>query len=342
MRTILASEPLLADGVPFDVRARVAAEVIARLPDVADFEQIKRHARDEQGLRPVLVGPGHRYAAMDLIGAKADATVVFVPGARAFISDIDRYSSNVFAVRRSLRRDAGPKIRTVVWAGHDVPGTSFMWTHDGSRVCTGGVALADFIGAIRAEEGPDHRIIVDGFSLGASIAAMMAVVLAARGDKPVEAVIMGGCPGVPYDDLAQLGMPVDRVFTHRSANDVCGCGVLGHDPHSDDLSSCLDIPIPGIRHVPPRAIEGAPFNRYVDFLVSLIAHGEAGDFVAKHRKRSRVELGGVGFRQLRRSRRRNLALYGKFLEDLPAPAPAPAPTTSRRVARARRARMLAS
>lgn len=342
MRTIIAPEPLLSDGVPFDVRARVAAELIARLPETARFAQIKRHAVDSEGLRPVLVGPGHRYAAMDLIGARADATVVFVPGARAFISDIDRYSDNVFAVRRSLRRDVGPKIRTVVWAGHDVPGTSFMWTHDGSRVCTGAEALADFISAIRAEEGRDHRIIVDGFSLGASIAAMTAMVLAARGEKPVEAVIMGGCPGVPYDDVAQLGMPLNRVFTHRSANDVCGCGVLGHDPHSDELSTCLDIPIPGIRHVPPCAIEGEPFNRYVDFLAALIAHGEAEGFVAKHRKRSRVELGGVGFRQLRRSRRRNLALYGRFLETLPTTSPATAPEAAEPLANVRRARMLAS
>ncbi|MFC3849975.1 alpha/beta hydrolase [Corynebacterium hansenii] len=338
MRTITATEPLLADGVPFDVRARVAAGMIARLPDTARFAQIKRHARDSEGLRPVLVGPGHRYAAMDLIGRKADATVVFVPGARAFISDIDRYSENIFSVRRSLRRDAGPGVRTIVWAGHDVPGTSFMWTHDGMRVCTGGVALADFVAAIRAEEGEGHRIIVDGFSLGASIAAMAAMVLHARGEAPVDALIMGGCPGVPYDDVAQLGMPVERVFAHRSANDVCGCGVLGHDPHVDELSSCLHIPIHGIRHVPPRAIPGTPFDRYVDFLCALIADGEAGGFVAKHRKRSRVELGGVGFRQLRRSRTRNLALYRPFLDAVPAPVPEPAEP----LAKVRRARMLAS
>lgn len=342
MRSFLAPEPLLSDGVPFAVRARVAAETIGRLPDSAKYAQLKRHASDQEGLRPVLLGPGHRYAAMDLIGAKADATVVFVPGARAFITDIDRYTENIFAVRRSLRRDAGPKIRTVAWAGHDVPGTSFMWTHDGMRVCTGAEALADFIGAIRAEEGEDHRIIVDGFSLGASIAAMAAMVLAARGAGPVEAVIMGGCPGVPYDDVAQLGMPRHRVFSHRSANDVCGCGVLGHDPHVDALSSCLDIPIAGIRHVPPRAIPGAPFDRYVDFLCALIAGGDVGDFVAAHRKRSRIELGGVGFRQLRRTRGRNLSLYRPFLEAQPAFAPAPAQAPAAPLAKARGIRMLAS
>lgn len=313
MRTSIAPEPLLCDAVPFDIRARVASELIGRLPDAPRFRQIKRHARDPEGLRPILVGPGDRYAAMDLIGDRADATVIFVPGARAFLSVIDRYMKPIGAVRRTLRRDFGPGIRTIAWAGHDVPGTEFMWTLDGSRVCGGGEALADFIAALRAEEGEDHRIIVDGFSLGASIAAMAAMVLARRGEKPFEVLIMGGCPGVPYDDVAELGMPLERVFSHRSANDVCGCGVLGHDPHSDEMSTCLDIPLPGIRHVPPRAVPGGPLEAYVDFLGTLITRGDAAAYAGTHRKRSRVELGGVGFRQLRRSRGRNLALYGPFL-----------------------------
>ncbi|WP_295624058.1 alpha/beta hydrolase [uncultured Corynebacterium sp.] len=338
MRTTIEPEPPLTDGVPFSVRATVAAEAIGRLPGERRFEQIKRHARDESGLRPVLVGPGDRYAAMDLIGRRADATVIFVPGARAFLSNVDKYLDNIFAVRRSMRREVGPTVRVVAWVGHDVPGTAFMWTHDGTRVCGGGAALADFIAALRAEEGPDHRIILDGFSLGASITAMAAMVLRARGEPPVHAVIMGGCPGVPYDDVAQLGMPVDRVFSHRSANDVCGCGVLGHDPHDDRLSVCLDIPITGVRHVPPRAIEGGPFERYVDFLSALITDGDGGAFVAKHRRRSRVELGGVGFRQLRRSRRRNLALYGPFLEMQATPGARNVVPVARR----RRARMLAT
>ena len=310
---------LLRDGVPFAVRASVALDVIAGLD--GRHHQIKRHAMDRDALRPVLAGPGISYAAMDYVDRHADATVIFVPGARAFIHNVDKYLTEIMAVRGALAATPGSRTRVVAWAGHNAPGTDFLWTHDGVHVCAGGAKLADFITALRMEEGDDHRIILDGFSLGASIVAMAALVLRTRGEKPVAKMIMGGCPGVPFGDVADTGMALGDVFTHRSANDVCGCGVLGHDPYLEGASTSLDIPIAGIRHVPPRAIPGMPFDRYVRFLSALLAGDDVTGFTAPHRRRSRIELGGVGFRQLRRSRRRNLALYGPFLEAQAAMIP---------------------
>lgn len=341
---------LLRDGIPFSIRAAVATDVAAGLG--RRHHQVKRHAADPESLRPVLVGPGNSYAAMDHVDRHTDATVIFVPGARAFLHNIDKYLTEILEVRRTFAAMPGPRTRFVAWAGHDAPGTDFLWTHDGAHVCRGGERLADFITALRMEEGEDHRIILDGFSLGASIVAMAALVLHRRGENPVSAVVMGGCPGVPYTDVAELGMPVERVFAHRSANDVCGCGALGHDPHVPGASTSLDIPIDGVRHVPPRAIPGATFDRYIEFLAELVGGGDASAFAGSHRPRSRIELGGAGFRALRRSRSRNLTLYSAYLampvtaEPVPdvvlpvaasaeavptAAVPAPAPVPAARV-----------
>lgn len=196
-----------------------------------------------------------------------ERVVIGIPGMGSSLAGFRTVDAPLLKLHRMLQRSGWSEPPTLItWLGYTSPGWRLLLHPSISLALDGARNLNSFLEAVWAEQGGKDEFprptrssegsakpnsvsgtllgnvsrsgtqrVLLGFSYGSVVAALTAS-LSVQRPWAISGMVLAGCPGVPFQAPAQVGLEAKNIIAIANEADIIATGSLGYSLYKADLS----------------------------------------------------------------------------------------------------------